>query len=59
MLLRKRLNDLYVKHTGQALETIEAKLERDSFMSAEQARDFGLIDTVVENRPVPVDPSKT
>jgi ATP-dependent Clp protease, protease subunit len=59
LLLRKRLNDLYVKHTGQALETIEAKLERDSFMSAEQARDFGLIDTVVENRPVPVDPSKS
>jgi ATP-dependent Clp protease protease subunit len=59
LLLRKRLNDLYVKHTGQALETIEAKLERDSFMSAEQARDFGLIDTVVENRPVPVDPAKS
>jgi ATP-dependent Clp protease protease subunit len=59
LLLRKRLNDLYVKHTGQALETIEAKLERDSFMSAEQARDFGLIDNVVENRPVPSDPSKT
>jgi ATP-dependent Clp protease protease subunit len=57
--LRKRLNDLYVKHTGQALETIEAKLERDSFMSAEQARDFGLIDTVVENRPVPADPAKS
>jgi ATP-dependent Clp protease protease subunit len=55
LLLRKRLNDLYVKHTGQALEVIEAKLERDSFMSAEQARDFGLIDTVVENRPVPAD----
>jgi ATP-dependent Clp protease protease subunit len=53
------LNDLYVKHTGQALETIEAKLERDSFMSAEQARDFGLIDTVVENRPVPADPAKS
>ncbi len=59
LLLRKRLNDLYVKHTGQALETIEAKLERDSFMSAEQARDFGLIDTVVENRPVPTEPAKT
>jgi ATP-dependent Clp protease protease subunit len=57
--LRKRLNDLYVKHTGQPLETIEAKLERDSFMSAEQARDFGLIDTVVENRPVPADPAKS
>jgi ATP-dependent Clp protease protease subunit len=59
LLLRKRLNDLYVKHTGQPLEVIEAKLERDSFMSAEQARDFGLVDTVVENRPVPSDPAKS
>ena len=57
--LRKRLNDLYVKHTGQALEVIEAKLERDSFMSADQAKEFGLIDTVVENRPVPLDPAKS
>jgi ATP-dependent Clp protease, protease subunit len=55
--LRKRLNDLYVRHTGQDLEVIERKLERDSFMSAEEARDFGLVDTVVENRPVPVDPA--
>jgi ATP-dependent Clp protease, protease subunit len=55
--LRKRLNELYVRHTGQDLEVIERKLERDSFMSAEEARDFGLVDTVVENRPVPVDPA--
>ena len=46
LLLRARLNDIYVKHTGQALDTIEQKLERDSFMSAEEARDFGLVDTV-------------
>jgi ATP-dependent Clp protease protease subunit len=57
--LRKRLNDMYVKHTGQPLEVIEAKLERDTFMSAEEARDFGLVDTVVENRPVPADASKS
>jgi ATP-dependent Clp protease, protease subunit len=57
--LRKRLNDLYVKHTGQDLEVIERKLERDSFMSAEEARDFGLVDTVVENRPAPADPAKS
>ena len=56
LLLRARLNDIYVKHTGQALDTIEQKLERDSFMSAEEARDFGLVDTVVENRPAPADP---
>lgn len=49
--LRKRLNRMYVKHTGQPLEAIERKLERDSYMSAEEARDFGLIDEVVEARP--------
>ncbi|PZP45623.1 ATP-dependent Clp endopeptidase proteolytic subunit ClpP [Roseomonas gilardii] len=50
--LRKRLNEIYVKHTGQPVEAIEAKLERDTYMSAEEARDFGLIDQVVEQRPV-------
>ncbi|UPG71843.1 ATP-dependent Clp endopeptidase proteolytic subunit ClpP [Roseomonas gilardii subsp. gilardii] len=49
--LRKRLNEIYVKHTGQPVEAIEAKLERDTYMSAEEARDFGLIDQVVEQRP--------
>ena len=49
--LRKRLNQIYVHHTGQALSAIEDKLERDSYMSAEQARDFGLIDQVVDHRP--------
>ncbi len=58
LALRHRLNELYVKHTGQALDVIERKLERDSFMSAEQARDFGLVDSVVENRPPVADPSK-
>jgi ATP-dependent Clp protease protease subunit len=58
LLLRSRLNDIYVRHTGQELEAIERKLERDSFMSAEEARDFGLVDSVVENRPAVPDPSK-
>jgi ATP-dependent Clp protease protease subunit len=53
--LRQRLNEIYVKHTGQPLEAIEAKLERDSYMSADEARAFGLVDHVVENRPVPSD----
>ncbi|MED5358004.1 MAG: ATP-dependent Clp endopeptidase proteolytic subunit ClpP [Pseudomonadota bacterium] len=44
--LRKRLNEIYVKHTGQDYETIEAAVERDNFMSAEDAKDFGLIDKV-------------
>jgi len=58
LTLRKRLNEIYVRHTNQTLEAIENKLERDSYMSAEEARDYGLVDQVVENRPVPVDPSK-
>ena len=44
--LRKRLNEIYVKHTGQDYETIEAAVERDNFMSADDAKDFGLIDKV-------------
>ena len=56
LTLRHRLNEIYVRHTGQSLEAIEAKLERDSYMSAEEARVFGIVDQVVENRPqAPVD----
>ena len=51
--LRQRLNEIYVHHTGQPIDAIERKLERDSYMSAEEARDFGLVDHVVEKRPVP------
>jgi ATP-dependent Clp protease, protease subunit len=55
LTLRKRLNDIYVQHTGQPIEAIERKLERDAYMSAEEAREFGLVDQVVANRPVPVE----
>src|SRR5215470_9904620 len=55
LTLRKRLNDIYVRHTGQPIEAIERKLERDTYMSAEESRDFGLVDEVVENRPTPED----
>jgi ATP-dependent Clp protease protease subunit len=48
--LKRRLNEIYVKHTGQTLETVEAALERDNFMSAEQAKAWGLIDEIVESR---------
>ena len=51
--LRQRLNEIYVKHTSQPIEAIQAKLERDTYMSADEARDFGLIDQVVEQRPAP------
>jgi ATP-dependent Clp protease protease subunit len=50
---RQRLNEIYVKHTGQPIEEIEKKLERDTYMSAEEALAFGLVDQVVEQRPVP------
>jgi ATP-dependent Clp protease, protease subunit len=48
---RARLNQIYVHHTGQALDAIEAKMERDTYLSAIEARDFGLVDEVVESRP--------
>jgi ATP-dependent Clp protease protease subunit len=50
---RQRLNEIYVRHTGQPIEEIEKKLERDTYMSAEEARDFGIVDQVVEQRPLP------
>jgi ATP-dependent Clp protease protease subunit len=49
--LRKRLNEIYVRHTGQPIEAIEHALERDKFLSPEDAKAFGLIDEVVMNRP--------
>jgi ATP-dependent Clp protease protease subunit len=50
--LKKRLNEIYVRHTGQPLKNIEDALERDTFMTADMAKDFGLIDKVIEKRPV-------
>lgn len=49
--LRHRLNEIYVHHTGQTIETVSQALERDNFMSPEDALDFGLIDEVVQQRP--------
>ena len=51
--LRERLNNIYAKHTGQDVAKIEAYVERDNFMSPEEAKDFGLIDEVVVSRPPP------
>ncbi len=48
--LKKRLNNVYVKHTGQKLSVVEQAMERDNFMSAEKAKEFGLIDEIVEKR---------
>ena len=53
--LRSRLNEIYVKHTGQNLKTIEKALDRDTFMTSNDALKFGLIDKVVENREIKSD----
>ena len=49
--LKKRINEIYMKHTGQLLQKIEDVLERDYFMTAEMAKDFGLVDKVIDKRP--------
>ena len=48
--LKKRLNEIYSKHTGKSVDEIKSALERDNFMTPENAKDFGLIDKVVEKR---------
>ena len=48
--LKRRLNEIYVHHTGQTLEAVEDALERDRFMSPDEARDWGLIDEIVVKR---------
>jgi ATP-dependent Clp protease protease subunit len=49
--LKKRLNEIYVKHTGKEYKVIEDALERDNFMTAHKAKEFGLIDKVIDHRP--------
>jgi ATP-dependent Clp protease protease subunit len=53
--IKKRLNEIYVKHTGQPYETIERTLDRDSFMTASEAQAFGIVDKVYEKRISPAD----
>ena len=55
--MRSRLNEIYVKHTGQKIDAIERALERDNFMSADEAKAFGIVDEVVEKRPDSGQPS--
>jgi ATP-dependent Clp protease protease subunit len=50
LYLRGKLNELYAKHTGQPLEQIEKDMDRDRFMSAEEAKAYGLIDHVIAHR---------
>jgi len=56
--LKKRLNQIYVKHTGQTLKAIEDALERDKFMDGESAKEFGLVDAVIDKRPPSGDATK-
>ncbi|MCJ2078727.1 ATP-dependent Clp protease proteolytic subunit [Methylobacterium sp. WL30] len=51
--LKKRLNEIYVKHTGRDYDSIVQALERDNFMTADAAKEFGLIDEVIQKRPEP------
>jgi ATP-dependent Clp protease protease subunit len=55
LALRARLNNIYVTHTGKELDVIERAMDRDKYLTAEEAREFGLIDEVVTNRPVPAE----
>jgi len=57
LYLRSRLNQIYVNHTGQPLEQIERDMERDRFMSGEEAKTYGLIDSVLERRPPEATPA--
>jgi|TARA_X000001036_G_scaffold10488_1_gene9287 ATP-dependent Clp protease, protease subunit len=50
LALKKRLNEIYSKHTGKSVDEVKKALERDNFMTPEVSKDFGLIDEVVENR---------
>jgi len=50
LYLRSKLNELMAKHTGQPIDRIEKDTDRDRFMSAEEAKDYGIIDTVISNR---------
>src|SRR5882724_1683548 len=56
--LRQRLNEIYVRHTGQKIKAIEEALERDRFMNANEAKAFGLIDQIVEKQPFSGDEKK-
>jgi ATP-dependent Clp protease, protease subunit len=57
--IRRRMNDLYAKYCGQPLERIEKAMDRDTFLEAEEAKEFGLIDEVFDKRPAPSEDEKS
>lgn len=58
MKIKRRLNEIYVRHTGRDYDAIENTLDRDHFMSSEEAKDFGIIDHVQSKRPEDLQPEK-
>ncbi len=56
--IKRRLNEIYAKHTGQGVDVIEKALDRDYFLTAEEAKSFGMIDQVMAKRPTTLDPSR-
>ncbi len=57
--LKKRLNEILFKHTGRPLEAIERDTDRDKFMSAEEAVEYGIVDKVMDRMPMPTNPKST
>ena len=55
--LKRRLNEIYAKHTGQTVEAVEKMLDRDTYLTAEEAKAFGLLDEVLARRPEPGEPA--
>jgi ATP-dependent Clp protease protease subunit len=49
--LKRRLNEIYAKHTGQTVEAVEKMLDRDTYLTAEEGKAFGLVDQILERRP--------
>jgi ATP-dependent Clp protease protease subunit len=58
MKIKRRLNEIYVKHTGRDYDTIESTLDRDHFMSSDEAKAFGIVDNVYDKRPEDLVPQK-
>ena len=56
--IKRRLNEIYARHTGQGVDVIEKALDRDYFLTADEAKSFGLVDQVLTKRPTALDPSK-
>jgi ATP-dependent Clp protease protease subunit len=56
--IRQRMNDLYSRYTGQPIDVIERSMDRDKFLEADEAKEFGLIDEVFDKRPAPADEAK-